>query len=159
MPFGKWRLREGADKTLRQSYQSTPSRKLHDLEIVTLVPAWFGPNFGPKTFYGLDILIKLMMQHFHKNISVRDRFVQFIFSSSTLLKHSRTLNGIPDNEMLPSSSPPRRSRKQKIDLAREKRGAVIGSSNSGTASPFQCFDISLCDIFQWTSVQVGTTLE
>ena len=99
MPLGKWRLREGVDKTLRQSFQSTPSRKLHDLEIVTLVPAWFGPNFGPKTFYGLDILIKLMMQHFHQNISIRDRFVQFIFSSSTLLKHSRTLNGIPDNEM------------------------------------------------------------
>ena len=57
MPFGKWRLREGVDKTLRQSYQSTPSRKLHALKIVTLVSTVLVPILAPK--HTMDILISV----------------------------------------------------------------------------------------------------
>ena len=41
----------------------------------------------------------MLQQQFDQNKPIWDRFVQFIFSSSTLLKQSRTLNGIPDNEI------------------------------------------------------------
>ena len=55
MPFGKWRLRESVNKTLRQSHQSTPSRKL---KIVTLVSTVLVPILAPKhwTFHGYSNL-------------------------------------------------------------------------------------------------------
>ena len=54
MPFGKWRLREGVNKTLRKSHQSTPS---HKLKIVTLVSTVLVPILAPK--HTMDILISV----------------------------------------------------------------------------------------------------
>ena len=126
--------------------------------VVTLVSTVLVPILAPK--HTMDILISVdaatTVRPKHTYLgSFRPIHLLFIHFDQTKLNIE--WNSWQWNVTLHSTT--RRSRKQKIDLAREKRGAVIGSSNSGTASPFQCFDISLCDIFQWTSVQVGTTLE